>query len=138
MIVTGLSEQPLDVATLVAKIRSDDCGGLVVFEGTTRSPSDGRIILRLEYEAWEDRAETQLRALAEEAMQRFGARGVLAVHRTGVVPIGETSVVVACATPHRGEAFEATRWLIDTLKGTVAVWKKEVFEDGEAWTNADV
>jgi molybdopterin synthase catalytic subunit len=137
VIVTGLRSGPLDARALVERIRRADCGAVVVFEGTTRSPSEGRDVVRLEYEAYGERAERQLRELAEEAIARFGARGVVAVHSTGVVPPGETSVVVAVATPHRGEAFEGARWLIDTLKADVAIWKKEVFADGEAWVGVD-
>ncbi|MFN2615093.1 MAG: molybdenum cofactor biosynthesis protein MoaE [Actinomycetota bacterium] len=133
MIVTGLSAERLDTAALTNDIRRADCGALVVFEGSTRSPSEGRMVLKLEYEAWPERAERQLRAFAEEAVERWGARAVVAVHRTGEVPVGEPSVVVAVAAPHRAEAFEAARWLIDTLKAQCAIWKKEIFEDGEAW-----
>lgn len=132
-LITGLSEEALDVAALVARIRAAECGAVVVFEGSTRSPNEGRTVLRLEYEAYEARAEKQLRELAEEAVARWDARGVVAMHRTGTVPIGEPSVLVAVATPHRVEAFEAARWLIDTLKAEVAIWKKEIFDDGEAW-----
>lgn len=137
MIVTGLSGDPLDVASLVDQIRAPGCGGLVVFEGSTRSPSEGRDVLRLSYEAWDARAQTQLQELATEARARWNLCGVVAVHRTGDVPIGETSVLVAASAPHRAEAFEAARWLIDTLKATVAIWKKEVFADGEAWVGVE-
>ena len=133
MIVSGLSREPLDVSALVARIRRDDCGGLVVFEGSTRSPSNGRVVLGLEYEAYEARAERQLRELAEEAVTRGGLGGVVAVHRTGTVAPGEASVLVACAAAHRAEAFECARWLIDAIKSDVAIWKKEIFEDGSAW-----
>ncbi len=138
MIVTGLSSEPLDVAALVARIRRPDCGGVVVFEGSTRSPSEDKEVQQLSYEAYESRATAQLEQLARDAMERFGVRGVLAMHRTGDVPIGEPSVVVACAAPHRAEAFEAARWLIDTLKQEVAVWKKEIFTDGSAsWVGGE-
>ena len=137
ILVTGLFETPLDVAELVASIRRPECGGLVAFEGTTRSPNHGRVVVRLEYEAYAERAEKQLRAIAEEAAERWGLGGVLAVHRTGTCEVGEPSVVVAAAAPHRPEAFEAARWLIDTIKADVAVWKKEIFEDGEAWVGTD-
>lgn len=137
MIVAGLSSEPLDARALVEKIRRPDCGGLVVFEGTTRSPSDGKTVLRLEYEAYEERAERQLDELAREAVRRWNLGGAVAMHRTGVVPIGEPAVVVAAAAPHRAEAFEAARWLIDTVKERVAVWKKELFEDGARWVGAD-
>jgi molybdopterin synthase catalytic subunit len=80
-----------------------------------------------------ERAARQIRAFAEEAVTRYGLGGVVAVHRTGVVPIGEPSVVVAAAAPHRPEAFEAARALIDRVKDEAAIWKKEVFADGEAW-----
>lgn len=138
MIVTGLSSTPLDVAALVRQIRRADCGGLVAFEGSTRSPSAGRDVLRLEYEAYEERAEKQLRELAETAIERFGLGGVVAVHRTGTVEPGAPSVVVAAAAAHRDEAFRGARWLIDELKATVAIWKKEVFADGESWAGADL
>lgn len=137
MIVTGLQETPIEVADLVARIRTPACGAVVTFEGSTRSPDGGREILGLRYEAWTERAETQLRALAEEATARFGLGGVVAVHRTGEVPPGEPSVLVAAAAGHRPEAFEAARWLIDTLKETVSVWKKEISGDGEAWVGID-
>lgn len=138
MIITGITTDPLDAAALVARIRRADCGGLVVFEGSTRSPNEGRGVARLEYEAWTERAEEQMRAIAAEAVERFALGGAVAVHRVGVVPIGEPSVVVAAAAPHRAEAFEAARWLIDTVKEQVAVWKKEIFDDGAAeWVGAE-
>ncbi|HEX9775325.1 MAG TPA: molybdenum cofactor biosynthesis protein MoaE [Actinomycetota bacterium] len=133
MIVTGLRAEPLDAAALVARIRRADCGAVVTFEGTTRSPDDGRVVDRLSYEAWEARAEAQLRALAEEAVARWKLGGAVAVHCTGDVPPGEPSVVVAAAAAHRSEAFEAARWLIDALKETVAIWKKEITPAGERW-----
>jgi len=131
VIVTGLSAEPLDVAALVARIRRADCG-------TTRSPSDGKDVARLSYEAFERRATEQLDALAREAIARFGVRAVVAMHRTGDVPVGEPSVLVACAAPHRAEAFEAARWLIDSLKRDVAIWKAEAFADGStSWVGAE-
>ncbi|MHB8513382.1 MAG: molybdenum cofactor biosynthesis protein MoaE [Actinomycetota bacterium] len=136
-IITGLSAEPLDIPKLVSEIRDPQCGGLVVFEGSTRSPSEGKIVLSLEYEAYEERAIKQLEELAREAVSKFGLGGVVAMHRTGVVEAGDPSVIVAACAPHRAEAFEGARWLIDTLKEQVAIWKKEVFESpdgrGEAW-----
>jgi molybdopterin synthase catalytic subunit len=137
VIVTALSGGPLDVVSLIKQIWRTDCGAVVTFEGTTRSPSEGREVRLLEYEAYEDRASKQLRALAEEAVERFGLGGVVAVHRTGVVPIGQPSVVVSCAAQHRGEAFEGARWLIDRIKSDAAIWKKEIFEGGERWVGAE-
>lgn len=133
MIVTGLSAEPLDVRALTDRIRRDDCGALVVFEGTTRSPNDGERVLRLSYEAWAEQAERQLRALAERAVERWELGGAVAVHRTGEVAPGRPSVVVAASAPHRDEAFAAARWLLDTLKAEVAIWKKEITARGETW-----
>ena len=133
MIVTGLSAEPIDAASLVAQVRRPDCGAVVVFEGTTRSPDGDRVVERLFYEAYDERAQHQLRAFAEQAVSRWSLGGVVAVHRTGDVPPGEPSVVVAAVAAHRAEAFEAARWLIDTIKAEAAVWKKEIFSDGESW-----
>jgi molybdopterin synthase catalytic subunit len=138
VVITGISPEPIDVAGLVARIRRPDCGGLVVFEGTTRSPSEGRAVLRLDYEAFDKRAIAQLDSFAREAAERWGLGGAIAVHRVGVVPIGEPSVVVAASAKHRAEAFEAARWLIDTVKAEAAIWKKEIFADGEAWVGLPV
>lgn len=132
VVVTGLEHEPLDVAGLVQAIRRPDCGGLVVFEGTARAESEGRAVLRLEYEAYEGRALPQLRALAEEVAARFALGGVVAVHRVGAVDVREPAVVVAAAAAHRGEAFAAAQQLIDRTKTEVAIWKKEVFAQGHA------
>lgn len=137
IIVTAVTPDAIDVAATVARIRRPECGGLVAFEGSTRSPSGGKQVQRLEYEAWTQRAETQLRELAQEAAATFGLGGVVAVHRIGVVPIGEPSVLVAASSPHRAQSFEAARWLIDTIKEQAAIWKKEIFDDGEAWVGVD-
>ncbi len=137
VVVTGLSAEPIDAAALVARIRRADCGGLVVFEGSTRSPSQGRDVTSLEYEAYEERATAQLDALAREAAARYELGGVVAVHRTGPVPIGQPSVIVAASAGHRAEAFQAARWLIDTIKEQAAIWKKEVFQDGAEWVGVE-
>jgi molybdopterin synthase catalytic subunit len=137
IIVTDLTHERIDAGAVVAQIRREDCGGLASFEGSTRSPSDGRVVVELSYEAYEERARTQLSGLAAEAAERWGLGGVVAVHRVGVVPPGEPSVLVAASAPHREQAFAAARWLIDTVKAEVAIWKKEIFEDGEAWVGVE-
>ena len=137
IVVTMLSAQPLDIVGLIRQIWRDDCGAIVTFEGTTRSPSDGKIVRLLEYEAYEERAASQLKALANEAVDTFGLGGVVAAHRTGVVPVGEVSVLVSCIAAHRDQAFEGARWLIDRIKDDAAIWKKEVFEDGDRWVGVD-
>jgi molybdopterin synthase catalytic subunit len=137
IVVTMLSAQPLDIVGLIRRIWRDDCGAIVTFEGTTRSPSDGKVVRLLEYEAYEERAAAQLKELADEAARTFGLGGVVAAHRTGVVPVGEVSVVVSCVAAHRDQAFDGARWLIDRIKADAAIWKKEIFEDGERWVGAD-
>lgn len=134
-IVTGISDDPLDIASLVEQIRRPDCGAVVTFEGTTRSPNDGVEVLRLHYETWRASAEPHLRNLAREAAERWDLGGVAVVHRVGDVAPGETSVVVSVVAAHRGEAFEAARWLIDTLKEQVAIWKQEVTGAGATWVD---
>lgn len=133
IIVAGLSDEPLDVPRLVDEIRRPGCGGLVVFEGTTRSPNEGVEVVRLDYEAFEDRAVGQLQRIAEEIAGRYGCGGVVAVHRVGGVPVGQTSVVAAVSAPHRDEAFAAARALIDRIKAEAYIWKKEVTASGESW-----
>jgi len=107
-------------------------GGVVAFEGATRSeidPRHGRLI-RLDYEAYASMALRRMRALAESACERWSAGRVAITHRLGPVPPGESSVLIVVACPHRAEAFDACRWLIDMLKRDVPIWKKDVYEDG--------
>jgi len=137
VVVVAISNKPLDVVGMIKQIVRDDCGAIVTFEGTTRSPSDGKVVRLLEYEAYEERALKQLSALSHEAVEKFGLGGVAAAHRTGVVPVGEVSVVVSAVAPHREQAFDGARWLIDRIKSDAAIWKKEIFEDGERWVGAD-
>ena len=135
VVVTGLRHEPLGAAALVDAIRRPDCGGLVVFEGTARGESDGRQVLRLEYEAYERRALAQLRTIADEVAERHALCGVVAVHRVGTVEVGQAAVVVAATAPHRGEAFAGAHELIDRVKAEVSIWKKEVFAHDAAWVS---
>jgi len=112
-------------------------GAAVVFEGVVRNNTRGRRTLYLDYEAYEAMALKKMLALSGEARERFGVRAVSIVHRLGRLEIGETSVLIVVASAHRGAAFEACRWLIDTLKKTVPIWKKEHFEDGAVWADGE-
>jgi len=123
-------------ATLAALKRPED-GAAVVFEGVVRNNTRGRRTLYLDYEAYEAMAHKQMEGLAGEARERFGVRAVSIVHRLGRLEIGETSVLIVVASAHRGAAFDACRWLIDTLKKTVPIWKKEYFEDGAVWADGE-
>ena len=128
-----LSTEPLDVARVVAEAESDDAGAVASFVGTVRRQSRGRDVVRLEYEAYAEMAEPMLRRLAEELTAKHGLCEVAIHHRVGSVDIGEASVVIAVSAPHRAAALDACREAIDTLKGTIPLWKKEVYADGEEW-----
>jgi molybdopterin synthase catalytic subunit len=132
-IVTVLTREPIDAQKLVAAAKRGEDGAVVIFDGIVRNNTRGRRTLYLDYEAYEAMAAKQMKELAEEAVGRFGVRGVTMIHRLGRLEVGETSVLVVVASAHRGPAFEACRWLIDTLKKTVPIWKKETFADGVVW-----
>jgi molybdopterin synthase catalytic subunit len=108
-----------------------------VFDGIVRDNTRGRQTLHLDYEAYEEMAMRQLRLLRSEAIEHFGVREVAIVHRLGRLVVGETSVLIVVASAHRGAAFEACRWVIDTLKKTVPIWKKEQFVDGAVWADGE-
>ena len=122
---------------LVTAIKQGEDGAVVVFDGIVRNNTRGRRTLYLVYEAYEEMAVRQMEDLAEEAVAAHGARQVAMVHRLGRIEVGETSVLIAVASAHRAQAFEACRWLIDTLKKTVPIWKKEHFEDGAVWADGE-
>lgn len=132
---TALSASPLDVGAALAWVARPSCGATVVFVGSVRDHSEGRPgVSTLEYEAYEEQVEGRLEELAGEARRRFPGLGRTVLwHRAGELALGETTVVVAVSAPHRGEAFDAARWCIDTLKSTVPIWKREVWADGEGW-----
>jgi molybdopterin synthase catalytic subunit len=122
---------------IVAEIKAAADGAVCVFDGIVRDNTRGRKTLHLDYEAYEEMALEQMRGLAAEAVTRFGVRDVALVHRLGRLSVGETSVLIVVASAHRGAAFEACRWLIDTLKKTVPIWKKEQFIDGAIWADGE-
>ena len=127
-----LRDTSLDVAAAVAFVSTPAAGGIGVFLGTTRDEAhpDGRRLVALDYESYAPMALKQMRALAAAARERWPIVRLALLHRTGRVALAEPSVVIAVATPHRAESFEACRWLIDTLKVDVPVWKREVWDDG--------
>ncbi|WP_084080207.1 molybdenum cofactor biosynthesis protein MoaE [Edaphobacter aggregans] len=127
----------IPAAEIVAGLKSGPDGAVCVFDGIVRDNSRGRKTLLLDYEAYREMALAQMKALAAEAVERFSVRDVAMVHRLGRLVVGETSVLVVVASAHRGAAFDACRWLIDTLKKTVPIWKKEQFEDGAIWADGE-
>jgi molybdopterin synthase catalytic subunit len=122
---------------LVESLKAGEDGALVVFDGIVRNNTRGRKTVFLDYESYEQMALEQMRALATEAIAKFGVRDIVLVHRLGRLEVGETSVLIAVASAHRGAAFDACRWLIDTLKKTVPIWKKEHFVDGAVWADGE-
>jgi MoaE-MoaD fusion protein len=134
---TALTRMPIDAERLVAAAKRGEDGAVVVFDGIVRNHTRGRQTLYLDYEAYEEMAAKQMEELAGEARTRFGVRQVMVVHRLGRLTVGETSVLIVVASAHRAQAFEACRWLIDTLKKTVPIWKKETFADGAVWADGE-
>jgi molybdopterin synthase catalytic subunit/molybdopterin converting factor small subunit len=127
----------IDAEAVVGRLKRPEDGAAVIFDGVVRDNTRGRRTLYLDYEAYEAMALKQMESLALEARARFGVRGASIVHRLGRLQIGETSVLIVVAAAHRGAAFEACRWIIDTLKKTVPIWKKEYFEDGAVWADGE-
>jgi molybdopterin synthase catalytic subunit len=127
----------IPAAEIVAETKAGADGAVCVFDGIVRDNSRGRKTLHLDYEAYREMALEQMRGLAAEAVTRFGVRDVAVVHRLGRLVVGETSVLIVVASAHRGAAFDACRWLIDTLKKTVPIWKKEQFVDGAVWADGE-
>jgi molybdopterin synthase catalytic subunit len=135
--VIALTREPIDRDALVRRLQQPGDGAIVVFDGVVRDNTRGRRTLFLDYEAYEEMALAQMDKLAREAADRFAVDRVGVVHRLGRLEIGESSIVIVVTSAHRAAAFEACRWLIDTLKRTVPVWKKEHFADGAVWTDGE-
>jgi len=129
----SIGHEAIDVEDLAREVAHPAAGAIVSFVGTTRRDNVGRRVLRLEYEAYEPMALSEMRKLAREAGERWQIVRIAIGHRIGLVEIGETSVAIAVAAAHRAEAFEACRFAIDRLKEIVPIWKKEYFEGGEVW-----
>jgi molybdopterin synthase catalytic subunit/molybdopterin converting factor small subunit len=132
-----LVREPIAAEAVVARLKRPEDGAAVIFDGVVRNNTRGRRTLYLDYEAYEAMALKQMERLAVEARGRFAVRGVSIVHRLGRLQIGETSVLIVVAAAHRAAAFEACRWIIDTLKKTVPIWKKEYFADGVVWADGE-
>jgi molybdopterin synthase catalytic subunit len=130
-----LTERPIEVSQVTARVLGPGRGGIVTFVGTVRDQARGRDIRHLEYEAYPGMAERQMEKIASEVGERWPGTRLAIAHRTGRLEIGEIAVAIAAAAPHRAEAFEACRFAIDTLKETVPIWKKEFASDGDYWVD---
>jgi len=133
----SIVRSPINTERALSALKRGDDGAALVFEGIVRNQTRGRRTLFLDYEAYEEMALREMESLAAQALEKFKIRDVALVHRLGRLQIGETSVLVGVASAHRAAAFEACRWLIDTLKRTVPIWKKEHFEDGAVWADGE-
>jgi MoaE-MoaD fusion protein len=134
---SSLVREKIDTQVILGKLKQPADGAAVVFEGVVRDNTRGRRTLYLDYEAYEEMALKQMNTLAEQALQQFPIRDVAMVHRLGRLEVGEASVLIVVASAHRAAAFDACRWLIDTLKRSVPIWKKEYFEDGAVWADGE-
>ncbi|RME91850.1 MAG: molybdenum cofactor biosynthesis protein MoaE [Bacteroidetes bacterium] len=131
-----LLDTPLSLEACDAFVRDPGAGGMAFFVGRVRNQTQGRSVLRLEFEAYAPMAISEMRKIAEEAGVRWSVRRMAIHHRVGLLQIGEEAVIIAVAAAHRGAAFAACQYAIDRLKQTVPIWKKEIFADGEVWVAA--
>ena len=132
-----IAREPIDTAAFLKKIKGPEDGAAIVFEGIVRNNTGGRRTLFLDYEAYEEMAVKEMESLIGRAFDQFKVRDAMIIHRLGRIEIGETSVLIVVSSAHRAAAFDACRWLIDTLKRTVPIWKKEHFEDGAVWSDGE-
>ena len=128
-----ITSEPLNPHQVTDLVRKSSNGAVVTFLGTTRDFSEGRDVLYLEYEAYQPMAENMLRQIAQEVRDKWGIEDMAIAHRVGKLKIGEISLVVALASPHRKDAFEASAYALDRIKAIAPIWKKEVFQGGEVW-----
>ncbi len=130
-------DEILPVAEVIEQIKAGSDGAVCTFEGIVRNQTRDRQTLHLDYESYRDMALSQMQTLATEALVKFKIRDVAILHRLGRLHVGETSVLIVVVSAHRGPAFDACRWLIDTLKKQVPIWKKETFVDGAVWADGE-
>ena len=136
MIQIRILKESINISGCIDAVMSSSSGGIDVFIGTVRDTTKGMRVLRLEFEAYERMAISELQKIADRACSQWPVHQLVVHHRTGLLLPGETAVVIAVSASHRAAAFEACRYVIDTLKQTVPIWKKEVFENGEVWVAA--
>ena len=128
--------EPLNIQSCINWIMSPNSGGIDVFIGTVRDATKGKTVLKLEFEAYNQMAINEMKKIAQQAFDKWPVQKVLIHHRTGALQVGEVPVVIAVSAAHRDAAFDACRYMIDTLKQSVPIWKKEFFDDGEVWVAA--
>lgn len=134
--MVGITQSELDIKAISEQVYNDQSGAVSVFVGNVRNATNGRKVMRLEFECYEKMALLEMRKIVEAAKEKWPITASTIVHRIGNLAIGDTAVIIAVATPHRADSFAACQYMIDTLKQTVPIWKKEIFEDGEVWVSA--
>jgi molybdopterin synthase catalytic subunit len=133
----SITADPLDPQPFIEHVRRDESGAVALFLGVVRNQNLGRRVLHLEYDVYPQLAEKKLRQIAEEIMSRWPISDIAIAHRTGRLEVGETSLVVAVSSPHRREAFDACQHAVNRIKEVAPIWKKEVWEGGEAWIEGE-
>ena len=138
----AISADALEVASILSEAADPSCGAVAAFIGTVRESASANekrasSVVRLEYDAHPTLAEQKLAQIVELAQQKWDLERAIAVHRTGACDLGEPTVVVACGAAHRAEALDATHWIIDEIKATVPIWKKEIYSDGSSWVGGE-
>ncbi len=128
-----IQTEPLDTNALRAAVTDPSHGAILIFEGVTRNHFEGRTVTHLEYEAYAEMATAEMKRIAQDALERWPTVRVAIAHRTGVVGLGETSLIIAVGAPHRPEGYEANRFVLEAIKARLPVWKKEVYSDGQQW-----
>ncbi len=132
-----ISKRKLNTRKCIEFVKDDGAGGIDVFIGTVRNKTKGKKVKHLLYETYGKMAKHEMEKIAKHVIKKWGIRKVIIHHREGELKVGETAVIVAVSAPHRKEAFQSCRYIIDTLKTTVPIWKKEVYENGEEWISAN-
>jgi len=128
--------EPLNVHSCYQQVEDDACGGIDIFVGTVRDHTQSKRVIQLEFEAYEPMAIAELEKIVQTCMQQWPVKRICIQHRVGVLKVGEIAVIIAVSAAHRTAAFDACRYIIDTLKQTVPIWKKEFFQDGAIWVAA--
>ncbi len=132
----SITSDPIDISSALTLLQSDQAGAVDFFLGLVRDNTQQRPVDHLEYEAYDRMAISEMQKIVDEARNRWTILECVVVHRKGLLRVGEIAVLIGVSTPHRADAFDACRYIIDTIKQTVPIWKKEVFTDGESWVNA--
>ncbi|WP_449399100.1 molybdenum cofactor biosynthesis protein MoaE [Chryseobacterium wanjuense] len=136
MINIKITDNKLDITDCLSLAQDKESGGVATFIGTVRNQTNGKAVVRLEYECYESMAEKEIQKIAEKSLSLFSVRKVVVHHRIGILYPGDAAVIIVVNAGHRNSVFDACKYIIDTIKKTVPIWKKEIFEDGEEWVSA--